>query len=102
MKTNRLLFSFTGLLFGLTFSATGPQLGNIGTNVFAKEGRSENKIISDTLAAHKVTCLSRDGSIMTVLLDGSWVDVREAELFDSTLILRTDEGTLSLAAVKNK
>ncbi len=36
---------------------------------------------------------------MTVLLDGRWVNVREVELVDRTLILRTDASTLSLAAV---
>jgi hypothetical protein len=59
-------------------------------------------MISDTLAPHKVMCLSRNGSITTVLLDGRWVDVREVELVGRTLILRTDSGTLSLAAVMHK
>jgi flagellar basal body-associated protein FliL len=86
----------------LMLFVTGPQLGTFGAKAHAKESHAESKIISDTLAAHKVTCLSRDGSIMTVLLDGKWVDVREVELVDRTLILRTNAGTLSFATVMNK
>ena len=101
MKLNGVLYCVTVLLLVLTFSLTGPQLGIFATKAYAKESRSESKIISDTLAAHKVTCLSRNGSIMIVFLDGRWVDVREVELVDRTLILRTDAGNLSLAAVMN-
>ena len=101
MKINGLLYCFTVLLLALTFSLTSPKLGIFDTKAYAKESHSESKIISDTLAAHKVTCLSRNGSIMTVFLDGRWVNVREVELVDRTLILRTDAGNLSLAAVVN-
>ncbi|MES0397581.1 MAG: hypothetical protein ABUK17_08560, partial [Syntrophobacteria bacterium] len=59
------------------------------------------KIIADTLAAHKLTCLSRDGVIKTVLLDGKWIEVREVELVNRTLVIRTDVGNISLAAVVN-
>jgi hypothetical protein len=90
------------MLLVLTFFLTGPLLGTFGANAYAKGSHSESKIISDTLAAYQVTCLSRNGSIITVLLDGRWVDVREVELVDRTLILRTNAGTLSLAAVMNK
>ena len=101
VKINGVVYCFTVLLLVLTFSLTGAQLGIFGTKAYAKENHAENKIISDTLAAHKVTCLSRNGSIMIVFLDGRWVDVREVELVDRTLILRTDAGNLSLAAVMN-
>lgn len=101
MKTNGFLLRFTALVFVLSFFVFAPQLGTIGSKAYAKESHAESKIISDTLAAHKVTCLSRNGSIMSVLLDGRWVDVREVELVDRTLILRTDAGSLSLAAVVN-
>ena len=101
VKINGLLYCFTVLLLVLTFSLTGPQLGISVTKAYAKESYSESKIISDTLAAHQVTCLSRNGSIMIVFLDGRWVDVSEVELVDRTLILRTDAGNLSLAAVMN-
>ena len=101
VKIKGLLYCFTIVLLALTFSLTGPQLGIFGTKAYAKENHAESKIISDTLAAHKVTCLSRDGSIMIVFLDGRWVHVREVELVDRTLILRTDAGNLSLAAVMN-
>ena len=102
MKTNGLSLIFIVLLLVLTFCVSGSYLGTFGAQAYAKESRSESKIIHDTLAAHKVTCLSRHGSIVTVLVDGSWVDVREAELVDRTLILRTDVGTLSLSAVINQ
>jgi hypothetical protein len=95
-------FTITMLLLMLTVFVIGPQPGTFAVKAYAKESHSESKIISDTLAAHKVTCLSRDGSIMTVLLDGKWVDVREVELVDRTLILRTNAGTLSLTAVMNR
>jgi hypothetical protein len=102
VKKHGFLFTVTiGLLMLILFT-TGPQLATFGAKAYAKESHAESKIISDTLAAHKVTCLSRNGSIMTVLLDGKWVDVREVELVDRTLILRTDAGTLSLAAVMNE
>lgn len=96
------LLIFTTAILALMLLVTGPHLGTFGAKVQAKESHAKSKIISDTLDAHKVTCLSRDGSIMTVLLDGKWVDVREVELVDRTLILRTNAGTLSLAAVINK
>jgi len=102
VKINGFPLTFTVLLVVLTFFLSGPHLGTFVAKAYAKESHSESKIISATLAAHKVICLSRNGSIMTVLLDGRWVGVREVELVDRTLILRTDAGTLSLAAVMNK
>jgi hypothetical protein len=102
VKINGFSLTFTVLLLVLTFFLSVSHLGTFSVKAYAKESHSESKIISDTLAAHKVTCLSRNGSIMTVLLDGRWVEVREVELVDRTLILRTDAGTLSLAAVMNK
>ncbi len=102
MKINGFSLTFAALLVVLTFFLSVPHQGTFGAKAYAKESHSESKIISDTLAAHKVTCLSRNGLIMTVLLDGRWVDVRQVELVDQTLILRTDAGTLSLAAVMNK
>ena len=102
MKINGFWLTLTVLLVVLTFFLSGPHLGTFGAKAYAKESHSESKIISDTLAAHKVICLSRNGLIITVFLDGRWVDVREVELVDRTLILRTDAGNLSLAAVMNK
>jgi len=102
VKNHGFLLTITMLLFVLTVFVSGPQPGTFGAKAFAKESNSQSKIISDTLAAHKVTCLSRDGLIMTVLLDGKWVDVREVELVGRTLLIRTNSGTLSLAAVINK
>ena len=78
-----------------------PQPGVITSEAFAEETKLEHKIITDTLAAHKVNCLSRDGVIRTVFLDGKWIDVNKVELTNSTLILRTDAGNLSLIAVLN-
>ena len=101
-KVKRNGFPFTVLLVVLTFLLSPAHLGAFGAKAYAKESHSESKIISDTLSAHKVLCLSRNGAIMTVLLDGRWVEVREVELVDRTLILRTAAGTLSLAAVMNK
>jgi hypothetical protein len=69
---------------------------------YAKQSHAESKIISDTLAAHKVTCLSRNGSIKSVLLDGEWLEVKDVELVYRTLIITTDAGTLSLGAVIGK
>ena len=102
LKRHGYLPTISMLLIMLTVFVSGPQPGTFGANAYGKESRVESKIISDTLAAHKITCLSRNGSIMTVLLDGKWVDVRKVELADRTLILRTNANTLSLAAVTNK
>jgi hypothetical protein len=101
VKRNGFLLGFTMLTLVLSFMVSVPQLTTFGARAYAREGQPESKIISDTLAAHKVTCLSRDGTIVTVLLNNRWVDVREVELVDQTLILRTDAGSLSLAAVNN-
>ena len=102
VKKHGFLLTFTIGLIILSLFVPGPQLGKFNAKAYAKESHAESRIISDTLAAHKVTCLSRNGLIMTVLLDGKWVEVREVELVDRTLILRTNAGTLSLAAVMNK
>jgi hypothetical protein len=102
VKKHGFLLTITTLLLVLIFFVCGPQPGTFGAKAYAKESHSQSKIISDTLVAHEITCLSRDGSIMTVLLDGKWVDVREVELVGRTLIIRTNAGTLSLAAVINK
>jgi hypothetical protein len=99
MKTNGFPLIFIVLLLVLTFCVSGSYLGTFGAKAYAKENHSESKIISNTLTAHKVTCLSRNGSIVTVLVDGRWVDVIEAELVDHTLIIRTNVGNISLAAV---
>jgi hypothetical protein len=101
VKKDGFLLSLAMLALALTFMVSVPQLATSGARAYARDGQPESKIISDTLAAHKVTCLSKDGTIVTVLLNNRWVDVREVELVDHTLILRTDAGTLSLAAVKN-
>ena len=102
VKISGFLYCFAVLVVVLTFSLSAPELGTFSAKAYAKQSHSESKIISDTLAVHKVTCLSRNGSIITVLLDGKWVDVRQVELVDHTLILRTDAGNLSLAAAINR
>lgn len=78
-----------------------PQPGVIISEASAEETKLEHRIITNTLAAHKVNCLSRDGVIRTVFLDGEWIDVNKVELTNRTLILRTDVGSLSLIAVLN-
>ena len=95
----RPLTTIVTLLVMLGLLTFFPEPGTLISSAYADESLAESKIISDTLAAHMVTCLSRNGSITKVLLDGKWVDVREVDLVSRTLILRTKEGTLSLAAV---
>lgn len=99
MKIYRPLITIVTLLVMLGLLTICPEPGTLISSACAKESLAESKIISDTLAAHKVTCLSRNGSITTVLLDGKWIDVKEVELVSRTLILRTKVGTLSFAAV---
>ena len=99
MKKHRSLITFAVLLMMSTGSLLCTQTETLTPPAHAKEILSKHKIIADTLAAHKVTCLSRNGSIKTVFLDGEWLDVRKVELVDRTLIITTDFGTLSLAAV---
>lgn len=101
MKRRRPSLLFLAILVVvITIAMICPQPRALIWEVHAKEITSR-KIIADTLAAHKVTCLSRNGSIKTVLLDGKWIDVREVKLLNRTLIIRTNAGTLSLAAVVN-
>ena len=99
VKMHRPLITIVALLVMFSLLAICPKPSTLISSAYAKESLAESKIISDTLAAHKVTCLSRNGLIITVLLDGKWVDVKEVELVNRTLILRTKAGTLSLAAV---
>ena len=99
MKRRGFLLGFPVGVLALTLFATAPQLVTYGAKAYAKQSHAESKIISDTLAAHKVTCLSRNGSIKSVLLDGEWLEVKDVELVYRTLIITTDMGTLSLAAV---
>jgi hypothetical protein len=101
MKNKRRSISFAVLLIIIAVSLICPQTDTLTPPAHAKEITSKHKIIADTLAAHKVTCLSRNGSIKTVFLDGEWLDVRNVEVVDRTLIITTDFGTLSLAAVIN-
>jgi len=101
MKTYRALITLLACVVIVTVSLTWPQPGNLVSQAYAKEMAQKNKIIADTLAAHKLTCLSRDGVIKTVLLDGKWIEVREVELVNQTLVIRTDVGNISLAAVVN-
>lgn len=99
MKTRRPIITLVTLavMVGLFFTYSQP--GTLTSKDYVKEASHKNKIIADTLLAHKILCLSRKGLIEVVLLDGKWVDVLDVELVDGTLILRTHLGNISLAAV---
>ena len=101
MKTRGALITLLTVVVIVSLSLTCTQPGNLVSQAYAKEIAHTSKIIADTLAAHKLTCLSRDGLIKTVFLDGKWIEVREVELINRTLMIRTDEGNISLAAVIN-
>ncbi len=101
MKTRGVLITLLTFVVIVTLSLTWTQPGNLLSQAYAKEIAHTSKIIADTLAAHKLTCLSRDGVIKTVLLDGKWIEVREVELVNQTLVIRTAVGNISLAAVVN-
>lgn len=99
MKMHGALITLLALVVVVSASFTWTQPTNLVSQAYAKEINHTSKIIADTLASHKLTCLSRDGVIKTVLLDGRWIEVREVELIDRTLVIRTDRGNISLAAV---
>lgn len=101
MKRHRALVTMVSLMVMTSVFIAAPQSAISLSEAFAKELPQQHKIIADTLAAHKVTCLSRDGVIRTVLLDGKWIVVNDVELTDHTLILRTDVANISLTAVHN-
>jgi len=101
MKTHGALITLLAFVVIVTLSLTWTQPGNLVSQAYAKEITHTSKIIANTLAAHKLNCLSRDGVIKTVLLDGKWIEVREVELVNRTLVIRTDVGNISLAAVAN-
>ena len=101
MKMHGAVIALLTLVVIVAGSLTWTQPGNLVSQAYAKEVTQKSKIIADTLAAHKLTCLSRDGVIKTVLLDGKWIEVREVELINRTLVIRTDVGNISLAAVIN-
>ena len=101
MKAHGALITLLTFVVIVTGSLTWTQPGNLVSPAYAKEITLTSKIIADTLASHKLTCLSRDGVIKTVLLDGKWIEVREVELVNRTLVIRTDVGNISLAAVIN-
>lgn len=101
MKSHGTLITLLTLVVIVAASLTWTGPGNFVSQVFAKETTITSKIIADTLASHKLTCLSRDGVIKTVLLDGKWIEVREVELINRTLVIRTEVGNISLAAVVN-
>ena len=101
MKARGVLITLLTFVVIVTLSLTWTQPGNLLSQAYAKEIAHTSKIIADTLAAHKLTCLSRDGVIKTVLLDGKWIEVREVELVNLTLVIRTDVGNISRAAVVN-
>lgn len=90
----------TGIVLALAlavFTAAPLAAADI-TRTAAVDNPLPEKVIADTLAAHQILCLSTDGLIKKVLLDGNWVAVQEVELTGHTLIIRTDYGSLSLAA----
>ena len=99
MKSHRGLVTMVCLMVMISVFITAPQSATSLSEAFAKELPQQHKIIADTLAAHKVTCLSRDGVIRTVLMDGKWIEVKDVELTEHTLILRTDVANISLTAV---
>ena len=99
MKRHRSLSTIICLMVMVGVFVTCPLPRTVITEASAKEVPHKHKIIADTLAAHKVTCLSRDGVIRTVLLDGKWIEVKDVELTEHTLIIRTDFGSISLTAV---
>jgi len=101
MKTHGALITLFTFVVIVTLSFAWTQPGNLLSQAHAKEIAHTSKIIADTLAAHKLTCLSKDGVIKTVLLDGKWIEVREVEIVNRTLVIRTDVGNISLAAVVN-
>ncbi len=99
MKKYQVVIILVSLVVMAGVLLTVPQSGTLISRAYAKEVVHKNRIIADTLAAHKMVCLSRNGVIKTILLDGKWVDVQEVELINRTLILRTEVGNISLAAV---
>ena len=99
MKTHGALITALTLVVIVTGTLPWTQPSNMVSQAYATEIAHTSKIIADTLASHKLTCLSRDGVIKTVLLDGKWIEVREVELINRTLVIRTDVGNISLAAV---
>jgi hypothetical protein len=101
MKTHGALITLLTLVVIVAASFPWTESGNLVPQAQARETTHTSKIIADTLASHKLTCLSRDGVIKTVLLDGKWIEVREVELINRTLVIRTDMGNISLAAVIN-
>ena len=102
MNIRGALITLFALVIIVTASLLWTQPANLVSQAYATETTLNGKIIADTLASHKLTCLSRDGVIKTVLLDGKWIEVREVELIDRTLVIRTDRGNISLAAVIDK
>lgn len=101
MKIPGVLITLLTLVVIVIGSLPWTQPANVVSQAYATETTHKSKIIADTLASHKLTCLSRDGVIKTVLLNGKWIEVREVELIDRTLVIRTDMGNISLAAVIN-
>ena len=87
------LVLWVGVFLALPQIAVGFSQADTGTLSHAEQ------IIADTLASHQILCLSADGFIESVFLDGQWVAVHQVELVNRTLILRTAQGNLSLAAV---
>jgi hypothetical protein len=88
MKSHGARITLLTLVVMVAGSLTWTQPNILVSQAYAKEITQTNKIIADTLAAHKLTCLSRDGVIKTVLLDGKWIEVREVELINRTLVIR--------------
>ena len=99
MKTRRLIITLVTLAVMVGLFITYSQPGTLTSKDYVVKAPHKNKIIADTLLAHKIKCLSRNGLIERVLFDGKWVDVLDVELVNHTLILRTDAVNISLAAV---
>ena len=101
MRNNRHMITLVALGVMVGVIMISPPPGTLISQAHGRDAPSESQIIAHTLAAHQILCLSKGGLIETVFLDGKWVAVREVELVTRTVILRTELGSISLAAAVN-
>ena len=98
MRKHHHIITLVALVVMVGVSLISPAPGILISQAHAGEVPGESQIIAHTLTAHQILCLSKDGSIETVFFDGKWLAVRNVELLNRTLILRTEFGSISLAA----